>query len=442
MAQLTALRDVILPETLDRLAEERGLLTGFQLLGEEQRRVSTTRLFYTENSVKLRRGQRAALLDPAFFGQKVAEEKALRAALARDPAKARRYLPAWDAIARAQARELELRVPYEWLESLPGGRAKLGGELFWMARHLLRGGRGAARPSGERLEQYRESALAGLTQSLLSEAPLDAGYEKVRLAFWLTKVRERLGTDHPAVRRLLGKESPEELAARVVDGSRLSDPKVRRALWEGGAPAVAASQDPLLALARASDADARAIRKVHDDEVDAVEKKNQALVAEARFAAHGRSIYPDATFTLRLSYGQVKGWKANGREVAPFTALSGAYERATGRDPYALPQSWLAAKERLDLSTPFDFVTDNDIIGGNSGSPVFDRELRIVGLVFDGNLPSLGGDYGFDAAVNRTVAVHSSAILEALTRIYGADRLVSELAPDRIGAPARHSAPR
>ena len=436
VAQLTALRDVLLPELLERLSEERGLLAGFQLLGPEQRRVSTQRLFYNENSVKARRGQRAALLDPAFFGAKVREEQALRASLAKDPARARRFLPAWDAIARAQARELEIRTPYEWLESLPGGRTKIGGELFWMARHLLRGGEERARPSGERLEAYRDSALPALTQSLFSEAPLDRGFEKVRLAFWLSKVRERLGPDHPAVKRLLGKESPEELAARVVDGTALVDPARRRALWEGGAKAVQGSGDPLLALARASDADARAIRKIQEDEVDAVEKKNQALIAEARFAIHGRTIYPDATFTPRLSYGQVKGWREGGRDVPPFTTLAGAFERATGRDPYALPPSWLAAREKLTASTPLDFVTDNDIIGGNSGSPVFDRDLRIVGLIFDGNLSSLGGDYGFDPAVNRAVAVHSSAILEALSRIYGADRLVAELAPDRAAGSA------
>ncbi len=441
VAQLSALRDVTLPETIDRLSEERGLLSAYQLLGREQRRVSTSRLFSLENSVKVRRGQRAALLDPAFFGQKVKEEQALRGALARDPARARRFLPAWDAIARAQARELEIRVPYAWLESLPGS-GKIGGELFYMARHLLRAGEERARPSGERLEPYRESALPGLAQGVLREAPIDAGFEKLRLAFWLTKVRERLGTDHPAVRRLLGNESPEELAARVVDGTRLADPKVRRALWEGGAAAVAASRDPLLALARASDADARAVRKIQEDEVEAVEKKSQALIAEARFALYGRSIYPDATFSPRLSFGQVKGWRSRGGDVPPFTTLAGAYQRATGRDPYALPPSWLAAKGKLDLATPLDFVTDNDIIGGNSGSPVFDRDLRIVGLVFDGNLPSLGGDYGFDAAVNRTVAVHSSAILEALSRIYGADQLVSELAPARTGAPLRPHAPR
>ncbi len=431
VAQLTALRDVALPELLERLSEERGLLEGFQLLGSEQRRVSTQRLFYNENSVKARRGQRAALLDPAFFGAKVKEERDLRAALAKDPARGRRYLPAWDAIARAQARELEIRKPYEWLESLPGGRTKIGGELFWMARHLLRGGEERTRPSGERLEPYRDSALPALTHSLFSDAPIDRGFEKVRLAFWLSKVRERLGPDHPAVKRLLGRESPEELAARAVDGTALVDPKARRALWEGGAKAVQESRDPLLALARVCDADARAIRKVQEDEVDAVEKKNQALIAEARFALHGQSIYPDATFTPRLSYGQVKGWREGGRDVPPFTTLAGAFERASGRAPYALPQSWLAARERLSLSTPLDFVTDNDIIGGNSGSPVFDRDLRIVGLIFDGNLPSLGGDYGFDPAVNRAVAVHSSAILEALARIYGADRLVAELAPDR-----------
>ncbi|HET8732504.1 MAG TPA: S46 family peptidase, partial [Anaeromyxobacteraceae bacterium] len=431
VAQLTALRDVVLPEMLERLSEERGLLEGFQLLGPEQRRVSTQRLFYTENSVKARRGQRAALLDPAFFQTKVKEERDLRAALAKDPARARRYLPAWDAIAKAQARELQLRKPYEWLELLPGGRTKIGGELFWMARHLLRGGEERTKPSGARLEPYRDSALPALEQSLFSEAPIDRGLEKVRLAFWLTKVRERLGTDDPAVKRLLGRESPEELAARAVEGTTLLDPKARRALWEGGAKAVQQSQDPLLALARASDADARAIRKVQEDEVEAVERKNQALVAEARFAVYGRSIYPDATFTPRLSYGQVEGWREGRREIPPFTTMAGAFERATGQAPYALPQSWLAARGRLTLDTPLDFVTDNDIIGGNSGSPVFDRDLRIVGLIFDGNLPSLGGDYGFDPAVNRAVAVHSSAILEALSRIYGADRLVAELAPDR-----------
>jgi hypothetical protein len=185
----------------------------------------------------------------------------------------------------------------------------------------------------------------------------------------------------------------------------------------------------MIALARSIDADARAVRRRFEDDVDAVVKKSHETIAEARFAAQGRTTYPDATFTLRLSYGQVKGWTEGTREVPPFTTLAGAFERHTGREPFALPPSWLGAKERLDLGTPLNFVTTNDVLGGNSGSPVVNRGAEIVGLVFDGNLHSLGGEYGFDPALNRAVAVHSAAILQALDRIYGARRIVDELRP-------------
>jgi hypothetical protein len=195
----------------------------------------------------------------------------------------------------------------------------------------------------------------------------------------------------------------------------------------------------MIALVRTIDPAARAIRKYYEDEIDSVVKRSEEVVAEARFALHGRTTYPDATFTLRLSYGQVKGWKEGAAEVPPFTTLAGAFERHTGREPFALPESWLAARDRLDLGTRFNFVTTNDIIGGNSGSPVVNRDAEIVGLVFDGNIHSLGGEYGFDASVNRAVAVHSDAIVEALTRIYGAKRLVDELQPGggKRRAPAR-----
>ncbi|BDG04906.1 S46 family peptidase [Anaeromyxobacter oryzae] len=439
IAQLKELRDFSMPDILQRLAEERGLISGFQLLGPEQKRVSTARLFYTENSVKARRGMFDALRDPAFFGQKVKEEEALRARISKDPAKARRYLPAFDAIAKAQARYEQIRRPYTWLEAL-GGRPRIGGDLFWIARHLVRGGEERAKPDGERLSDYHQSALPALEQELFSAAPVNLDFEKLRLAFWLTKVRELLGADHPAVKKLLGKESPDEIAQHVVDGTQLRDVAARRKLWDGGAAAIAASADPMVALARLSDADARAIRKVYEDEVEAVEKKNQGLIAEARFAAYGRSTYPDATFTLRLSYGQVKGWREGDREIAPFTTFAGGYERATGRDPFALPPSWITARDHVELATPFDFVTTNDIIGGNSGSPVFDKDLQIVGLVFDGNILSLGGDYGFDEAVNRTVAVDSRALIEALSKIYGATRIVDELRGAPSGAPGRAAA--
>jgi hypothetical protein len=209
----------------------------------------------------------------------------------------------------------------------------------------------------------------------------------------------------------------------------------RKALWDGGAKAVAASDDPLIKLARLVDPDARAVRKRYEDTVEAPLKKNGELLAKARFAAYGRSSYPDATFTLRLNYGRVAGWDEDGKKVAPFTTIGGAFDRATGRPPYELPASWVAARRKLKLTTPLNFATTNDIIGGNSGSPVVNKDGAVVGLVFDGNIHSLGGDFGYDEAKNRTVAVDSAAILEALGKIYGAERIVQELQASARKAP-------
>jgi len=423
IAQLELQRGTALPDRLARTAELRGLLTGFQLLGPEQKRISSALLFYTENSFKVYRGLLGALEDRAFFATLVAREEALKASIAKDPARAREALPAFDAIAGAQDRARALRDGYNFLE---GG---FRGQLFPIGRMLVRGAAERAKPNEERLEEYRASALAATTQELFSEAPVYPELEVLLLGHSLDKIRERLGPDHPAVKALLGKESPRDVAKRVVEGTKLRDVSARRALWEGGAAALAASPDPLVALARAVDGAARAARKAYEDEVEAPVKQAHAKIAEARFAALGRALYPDATFTLRLSYGAVEGWQEAGAAVAPFTTFAGAFERDTGRDPFALPLSWLEKKGALDLATPLDFVTTNDIIGGNSGSPVVNRNAEIVGLVFDGNIHSIGGDYGFDPKLNRTVAVHSEGILDALTRIYGATRLVEELRP-------------
>jgi Peptidase S46 len=435
VAELQYQRDAALPDRLLSLAELRGLLHGFQLLGEEQKRISTAHLFYIENSYKALRGELEALQDAEFFRSKVAAEASLRADIAKEPERGARVLPAFEAVERAEKRLREIRVELNALEH--GFRYS---DLFGMARNLVRAAEERPKPNEVRLREYRESNLPFLTQGLFSEAPIYPELEKLLLGHALEKARERLGPDHPAVKKLLGKESPAELAARVVDGTQLRDVAARRKLWEGGAAAVAATPDPLIALALAIDPDARAIRKAFEDEVEAVVKKNHEFIADARFALQGRSNYPDATFTLRLSYGQVKGWKEGTREVPPFTTLAGAYERATGRDPFALPESWLRTKDRLDLGTRFDFTTTNDILGGNSGSPVVNRNAEIVGLAFDGNIHSLGGDYGFDPAKNRAVAVHSDALLEALSKIYGAQRIVDELRPSgRAAAPAKQA---
>ena len=249
----------------------------------------------------------------------------------------------------------------------------------------------------------------------------------MRLTWSLTKMRELLGADDPFVRLVLGRKSPEQLAAEWIAGTRLGDPAVRRALWAGGKEAIAGSDDPFIKLASAVDPAARAIRKRYEREVEAVVQKNAELIAQARFARHGTSAYPDATFTLRLSYGEVAGWSEGGRKIAPFTDFAGAFARDTGADPFALPASWHAAKGSLNLAQRFDFATTNDIIGGNSGSPMINRAGEIVGLIFDGNIHSLGGAFWFDPRTNRAVAVHSGAILESLSKVYGATDLVREI---------------
>ncbi len=433
VAELDFQRSVALPDRLNRVAELRGLLTGFQLLGPEQKRISNAYLFYAENSFKALRGRYLALQDRAFFRSLVAKEEALKARIAKQPEQAKTALPAFDAIAKAEDRLGEIRDAYGALE---GG---FSGELFRRARALARGGVERQKPNEDRLKEFRDSNLPALTQDLFSAAPIYPDFERLLLGFSLTKIRERLGPDHPAVKKLLGKESPAEVAERVVNGTRLRDVAVRKQLWDGGEKAVAASSDPLVALARIIDPDARAARKVYEDEVESVVKKSHERIAEARFAAQGRSTYPDATFTLRLSYGAVEGWKEGDHLVAPFTTVAGLYERATGQDPFALPETWIAAKGKLDPQTRFNFVTTNDIIGGNSGSPVVNKNAEIVGLVFDGNIHSLGGDYGFDPALNRAVAVTSSAIIEALTKVYRADRVVEELRPGSKGGKGPHA---
>ena len=271
----------------------------------------------------------------------------------------------------------------------------------------------------------------------MSNAPIFEELEITRLGFALTKVREDLGADHPVVKKMFGLKSPYEVAVALVRGTKLKDLTVgaggkvsgyRKDLYEGGKATIDASQDPLIVFVRSFDPEARAIRLKYEAEVEGPLKKQQELLAKARFEVYGTRIYPDATFTLRLSYGSVKGYKeANGKVVKPLTTFAGAYTRHTGADPYALPKSWLDAKSKLNLETPFNMVTTNDVIGGNSGSPMINKKGEIVGLVFDGNIESLGGDYGFDASVNRTIAVTSTALIEALDKVYGAKRVVDEL---------------
>jgi hypothetical protein len=424
MAELQYQRDIALPERLMLLAQFRGALTMFTQGSPEHYRIAEAALFSVENSFKAFKGRYEALVTPSLWNQKAAREKQLRARVDARSGLKRAYASAWADVATAVTQYQPRRKEYLYIEEGQG----FSTPLYRIARDLVRGTEELQKANEVRLREYTDARLPQLKQKLFSKAPLYPDLETFRLSYWLTKLREELGTDHPFVKKVLGKRSPQELAIELAR-TKLYDVKVRDQLWQGGRAAVQASNDPMIALARAVDVDARPLRRWHDEEIDPLETSGQERIAAAKFAIEGKSNYPDATFTPRLSYGAVKGYDENGRHVNPITTFAGAFERATGRDPFKLPDSWLRANDarKLNLATPFDLCTTNDIIGGNSGSPVFDKDRQVVGLVFDGNIQSLGGDYGFDETVNRTVAVHSAALIEALDKIYGASRIVAEL---------------
>jgi V8-like Glu-specific endopeptidase len=423
IAQLAYQRDHALPNRLMLLAELRGMFTQYATRGAEQERTVNNSLFGVENSLKALRGQREALVNTAFFGQKAAAERAFRDKVNADPKLRAAYGGAWDRIAAAVARTEEIRKEYNELEASLGA----GSDLIALARSLVRWAEEKEKPNELRLREFTDSAVPVLRQRVLSPAPVYPELEIEKITFALSRLREQLGAGHEAVRAVLGKRSPRDIATEAVTNTTLKSADARKALFEGGKAALDASADPMLALYRKLDPFARAIRKTLDDEIQPVLQQAGGDIAKARFAVFGTSIYPDATFTLRLSYGSVKGYVENGRTVNPITILGGAFERHTGSDPYALPESWLNNKDRLDLTTPFNMATTNDIIGGNSGSPVINKDREIVGLIFDGNIQSLGGNYGFDESVNRAVSVHSAAMAEALRKIYRAQRLLDEL---------------
>lgn len=423
VAQLQTQRDLTLPIGQLQRSELRGRLLQFSAQGPEEKRIATDPLFGVENSFKVFYGRQFALNDSAFLERKRAEEAELRARVAADRALLARLGNPWAEIEAAQKAYAELYLPYRQLEQFPPAYS----DLFGYARTLVRAAQERAKPAGDRLQEYSDSRLPLVERSVTEARPVDASLEELYLAFWLSKSREYLTVDDPAVKALLGKESPEALARRLVAGSRLADPAVRKALWTGGLKAVQASQDPLIRFVLATDKDARAARDAWESRVSGPVDRAAERIAQARFAIYGDKVYPDATFTLRLSYGKIDGWTHRGRTVEPFTRFSGLFERATGAEPYALAPRWLAARTKLNPDTVFNISTTNDIIGGNSGSPLINAQGEVIGAVFDGNIHSLGGNYGYDPALNRTIAVSAAAITEALDKVYGQTALVREL---------------
>jgi Peptidase S46 len=423
LAQLEYQRDYGQPFVLNLFSELRGVLSEFATKGPEQARTSKTMLFSIENSLKAIKGRQLALVQGTLIADKARGEREFRRRVAADPNLAGKFGGAWEAVAAAQAHQRNISVRNALLERYPRWMSVLLGHAITLNRYAAEIGK----PDGQRLEEYADANFPALRQDIVSPAPAHPELEKTMLTWWLTKLREYLGTSDPDARALLGKRSPEEIADSLVTDTKLGDAKLRAGLLEGGAGAINAYHDPLIDFARALDAPARAVRADYENNVKAVVTKNAALIAKARFALDGKGTYPDATFTLRLSYGQVAGYQENGVTVAPTTNFAGAYAHATGRDPFKLPQSWIAAEKAVNPSAQLNFASTNDIIGGNSGSPVVGRGGEVIGLIFDGNIQSLGGDFGYDGTVNRAVAVDVTGIAEALKNIYHADRLVEEL---------------
>ncbi len=359
------------------------------------------------------------------MGKKVADEAKLKKAIAERP-ELKGALGAWDKIAGVVAKHREIGLEYGLLE---GGTA-FNTQLFSIARNLVRGADERPKPSGERLKEFGDARLESLQFQLFSKKPIYEDFETVKLADSLTYLAEQLGADNSVVKKVLAGKSPRDRAAELIQGTKLRDVDVRKKLWEGGKSAIAASDDPIILLIKSIDDRARALRK-QIEPLSEVEEQAYAQIAKAKYVIEGPNNYPDATFTLRLSYGPVKGYVEDGKSVPALTDFAGLYRRAEehkDRPPFDLPPRWHERKSRLNMSTPFNFVSTADIIGGNSGSPVINTAGELVGIIFDGNIQSLVLDFAYEDVQARAVSVHSAGIMEALRKVYDAEKLADEIA--------------
>ena len=421
-AQLTFIRDVSLPTTLLLYSELRGRLLRFGEESTERARTADHVLFSLENSFKAFSGQLKALTDPTLIVAKRQADESLQMQVKKRPELSKELGDPWGRISQVQQVRAALYLPYTFTEA----RAGLGSDLFGYARALVRAAAERTKPNGERLREFSDTRLPLLQKSVLDARPVYPELEQATLEFWLSKLREYLTVDDPRTKIFLGKDSPEQLSARLAK-SGLGNLALRKKLWEGGEAAILASDDPMIQFVLATDPASRAVRTEYETRVVGPTDMATEQIARARFAIYGTSVYPDATFSLRLSFGKVTGWTDNGKTVGPFTRFAGLWQRATGQPPFNLAPRWVDSAGKVDPNMVFDFVSDNDIIGGNSGSPIIDAQGHVIGAIFDGNIESLGGDFGFNEKVNRAVAVSTAAITEALEKIYGNQALVADL---------------
>ena len=425
MAQLEFLRDVQNPSALKLFARRISLLQDFSKQSEENARIAKENIFGLQNSQKAVTGYQSGLLDKSIMDKKAGDEAKLRSAFKADPKNTGTPDP-WEEIAQAIKVQQSIYPDLTYLERMRG----FSGHLAQIARTLVRAAEEKPKPNPERVREFRDSALPSLEQQLFSTEPIYKNLDTVLLADSLSEIQDALGKNNAAVQKTLQGKTPADAAKDMIALTKIDDVAVRKQLYEGGQTAIDASTDPLIMTVRAIEPSARVARKEFDDRVDSVVRRDGTIVAKARFAQSGFSQPPDATFTLRLSYGAVKGYQENGKAIPFETNIGGAYQHAaehTNQPPYNLPESWMKSKPNLDLKTPLNFVSTADIIGGNSGSPTVNKMGEVVGIIFDGNIQSLPWNFAYSGVQGRAVSVDSRGIQEALRKIYGAAALADEL---------------
>ena len=422
LEQMVNQRDYSYPERLKGYARRLSLLKGYAKRGPEQARQAATQIFGLENSLKASQGEYAGLLDKDLMAKKAADDKDLRDRVNANPEWKSRYGWAWDS--------MRVVLDRERMTSHVRGLRSVKSRIFGFASQLVQAAEELQKPNGERLAPYQDANLESTKFRLFSPAPVYMELEELQMADGLQESLDALGADDPFIKLTLNGKTPADVARELVKATTLTDPAVRKKLFDGGASAIAACTDPVVVLARQLAPMSTEAREWEEKYVSGIRTSAAEKIGEARFAAYGKSTYPDATFTLRLSYGTVKGYPMNGTFAPSKTTFYGLFDRAYSFDnkgDFRPPQRYLDNASKLDLATPLDFVSTCDIIGGNSGSPVINTKGEYVGLIFDGNIESLPGRFLYSETANRAVAVHSGAIIEVLRKLYDAGPLADEL---------------
>jgi hypothetical protein len=426
LAHLKFLRDRDMPMRLNLIRRREVTLNAWSARSAENARRAEKDLFSMQNSRKVRLGMLATLQDPAFMAQKRESEKAFRDAVAKDPQLQQSLGNAWDQVVES----LKAWEPIYYENYMLEIGAGFNSELFSKARELVRLAEETAKPNAERLREYGDAGLESLKEELFSEAPIYDDLEIIKLTDSLGHLVEIMGAENPLVQKVLAGKQPADRARELVTGSKLKDVAFRKQLADGGTKGIQACEDPMIRLAVLLDEPARKVRKQFEEKVQEPQRQAYSKIARALFATQGTNAYPDATFTLRLAFGVVKGYEEEGKLLPPWTTLGGTFTHADHhghKEPFDLPPTWINKKSRMNLETPFNFVSTVDAIGGNSGSPTLNRKAEFVGILFDGNIHGLGRNYQYVAGRAREIHVHSAGILEALRRVYDANALADEL---------------